>query len=101
MSFQPDSPDFTTGGAVGGIPTAETISLASTMPELATGTDASMASLTSSFKDMMKKEKKQKDLNDQIVDAKRVTVEIEGKKKRTGGTNSKKSVVTTNLVRFF
>ena len=31
-------------------------------------------------------------------DTKKVTVEIDGKKKKTGGQNSKKSIVTTTLV---
>ena len=32
-------------------------------------------------------------------DTKKVTVEIDGKKKKTGGQTSKKSIVTTTLVR--
>lgn len=59
------------------------------------GSDA-MTSLTSSFKDMMKKEKKTS-VSD--TDPKKVTVEIGGQVKQTGGKQNKRKIVNTHLVR--
>ena len=47
---------------------------------------------------MMKKEKKNS-VSEGATDAKKVTVEIDGKRKRTGEKGQKKPVETTKLVR--
>lgn len=115
--MQPDSPDYSTS--------ATGMDGSTNMPDLHSNlnSDANTASLTSSFRDMMKKvlenpvpdnapklyiltiigtltsltfQEKKNSVSD--TDAKKVTVEIGGKKKRTGGQTSKKSTVTSHLV---
>jgi hypothetical protein len=54
-----------------------------------------VTSLTSTFKDMMKKDKKN---SVSEGDGKKVTVEIDGKKKSTGQPRSKKSAVISQAV---
>jgi hypothetical protein len=64
----------------------------------ATGSDV-VAGLASSFKDKVKIDKKHgSGENHQPPDQKTVMVEVGGKKKRTGGTSSKKSLPTASLV---
>ena len=66
-------------------------------PELS-GSDTGMASLTSTFKDMMKKEKKNS-VTDSAADSKKVTVKIDGgKAKHCGIPNSRKSQQSTSIV---
>ena len=88
-------------GPAGQAPQPDTASLASTMllaPDTQSANDvASVDSLASSFRNMMKKEKKNS-VSEGATDAKKVTVEIDGKRKKTV---QKKPVETTKLVSYF
>ena len=73
------------------------------MPELhhqeggAGGQDNSISNLASSFKDKMKFDKKHGSNENQPDQKKEVMLESGGKKKRPGGTSSKKSLPSVNM----